>query len=86
MPSEKFDWRAADVALRDALAEVFKAQRHRNHRKRANVLRDIAEAEHALARAYEALELPKALAAVDPHVSDTGKLTTRAKSSSSEVR
>jgi hypothetical protein len=55
MPRQTYDWRAAETAVRNAIAELYAAQRHINHRKRVNVLNELIAAEHAVARAYEAL-------------------------------
>jgi hypothetical protein len=51
----KYDWHAADVALRDAVRELMQAQRHRNHRKRVNVLNDLLAVECAIRKARKAL-------------------------------
>jgi hypothetical protein len=53
--SAKYDWQAADTAIRAAIAEVFAAQRHLNHRKRVNVLSDLAAAEREIQKVRQAV-------------------------------
>lgn len=56
MPKPTYDWHGADVAIRNALHELFNAQRHCNHRKRVNALNDLLAAEADIVKARQALE------------------------------
>jgi hypothetical protein len=54
----RFDWYAADVAIRFAQSAVFAAARHRNARKRQNVLKDIDAAIYELEKVRRILSEP----------------------------
>ena len=56
---KKYDWPAADEALWCAIAELYAAQRHRQHGKRERVLTDLRAAEAAIAKVRTALQPAK---------------------------
>ncbi len=55
MPQQTYDWGLADVAIGNALRELFTAQRHGHHRKRVNVLNDLLAAEAEIVKVRRAL-------------------------------
>ena len=57
MPQQTYDWGLAYVAIRNALRELFAAQRHGHHRKRVNVLNDLLAVEAEIVKARKALEV-----------------------------
>lgn len=59
-PKARYDWPAADVAVRAALVRLFAAQWHLAHRDRVPMLIDLVAVEN------EIVEMRRALLAVPP--------------------